>query len=96
MPADFCLHLSEKGATGEHMELIDQLEQRISALLDKLDRLVAENAVLKEEHAEAIKVLKAENDSLKNKLAGERSLTTEAVARIESIVARIKDRAGQE
>ncbi|MDR2669601.1 MAG: cell division protein ZapB [Desulfovibrio sp.] len=78
------------------MELIDQLEQRISALLDKLDRLVAENAVLKEEHAEAIKVLKAENDSLKNKLAGERSLTTEAVARIESIVARIKDRAGQE
>ncbi|MDR2603932.1 MAG: cell division protein ZapB [Desulfovibrio sp.] len=78
------------------MELIEQLEQRISALLDKLDRLVAENAALKKEHAEAIKTLKDENDSLRNELEGERSLTTDAVARIESIVARIKDRAGQE
>jgi DNA-binding MarR family transcriptional regulator len=78
------------------MELIEQLEQRISALLDKLDRLVAENAALKAEHAEAIKALKAENDTLGKELAGERSLTADAVTRIESIVARIKERAGQE
>ncbi|MDR1685542.1 MAG: cell division protein ZapB [Desulfovibrio sp.] len=78
------------------MELIEQLEQRIGALLDKFDRLVAENAALKEEHAKATKALKDENDKLRNELAVERSLTTDAVARIESIVARIKDRAGQE
>jgi hypothetical protein len=78
------------------MELIKQLEQRISALLDKLDRLVAENASLKEGHAKAIKALTDENDKLRNELEGERSLTTDAVARIESIVALIKDRAGQE
>jgi regulator of replication initiation timing len=78
------------------MELIKQLEQRISALLDKLDRLIAENAALKEVHAKAIQALKDENDKLRNELAGERLLTTDAVARIESIVALIKDRAGQE
>ncbi|MDR2123876.1 MAG: cell division protein ZapB [Desulfovibrio sp.] len=78
------------------MELIEQLEQRISAVLDRFDKLVAENAALREGHAEAIKALKDENDKLRNELAGERSLTTDAVARIESIVALIKDRAGQE
>ncbi|MDR1947126.1 MAG: cell division protein ZapB [Desulfovibrio sp.] len=78
------------------MELIEQLEQRISALLDRLDRLVADNAALKDEHSQEIKALKDENESLRNELTRERSLTTEAVARIESIVARIKDRAGQE
>jgi predicted nuclease with TOPRIM domain len=78
------------------MELIEQLEQRISALLDRLDRLVAENAALKEEHLKELQALKDDNESLRNELAGERSMTTEAVARIESIVARIKDRAGQE
>jgi predicted nuclease with TOPRIM domain len=78
------------------MELIEQLEQRISALLDRLDGLVAENAALREEHSREIKVLTDANESLRNELTGERSLTAEAVTRIESIVARIKDRAGQE
>lgn len=77
------------------MELLDQLEQRISALLTRVDALALENASLKEQQAGELAALAEENHGLRRELEQEREKNNAALARIEAIVERIKEQAGE-
>lgn len=72
------------------MELLDLLEQRVSALLVKLDALAAENASLKQAQAQELSALADENKALHDELEKERTRNNTALTRIEALVERIK------
>ncbi|MDR2076081.1 MAG: hypothetical protein LBP61_04005 [Desulfovibrio sp.] len=89
------------------MELLEQLEERVTALLTRLESLAKENASLREQ-AESFPALEEENASLKEKLAGlvalereirslrderdrERQKNRAALTRLDTLVRRMKD-----
>ena len=78
------------------MELLDLLEQRVSALLARVETLSAENASLKREQAGELSVLAEENDALRNDLEKERARNNTALTRIEALVERIKEQTEQQ
>ena len=78
------------------MELLDLLEQRVSALLARVETLSAENASLKREQAGELSALAEENDALRNELEKERARNNTALTRIEALVERIKEQTEQE
>lgn len=78
------------------MEILDQLEQRISALLTDMERLSGENASLRESRARDTEALAEENRQLKHALEHERSRNAEALTRLEKLVERIRVKTDQE
>ncbi|MDR2161248.1 MAG: hypothetical protein LBO77_03810 [Desulfovibrio sp.] len=89
------------------MEILEQLEERVSALLARLEALAKENANLKEQEA-AFLSLQKENEELKKQVAASdavekenRSLRDErdrerqknrvALARVDDIIRRLND-----
>ena len=78
------------------MELLDLLEQRVSALLAKVETLSAENSSLKREQAGELSALAEENDALRNELEKERARNNTALTRIEALVERIKEQTEQQ
>ena len=78
------------------MELLDQLEHRIGALLAKLDALAKENASLKEGKARELASITEENAALKQELERERANTAASLSRLEGIIALIKEQTDQE
>lgn len=78
------------------MELLDLLEQRISALLARLDALQAENVSLKQEQARELAALADENKALRDEMERERARNNTALTRIEALVERIKEQTEQD
>lgn len=78
------------------MELLDQLERRIGALLDTVEALREENASLKEAQARDLAALADESHVLRQELETERAQTATALTRIEALVERIKEQTDQE
>jgi FtsZ-binding cell division protein ZapB len=78
------------------MEILQQLEQRIGALLDRLAALTAENASLKATQERELSALAQENNSLKEELDRERGNNAEALSRIEALIERIKEHTNTE
>ena len=78
------------------MELLDLLEQRVSALLARVEALSAENASPKREQAGELSALAEENDALRNELEKERARNNTALTRIEALVERIKEQTEQQ
>lgn len=78
------------------MELLDLLEQRVSALLTRLNELSAENDSLKQAQAHELSALADENKSLRDELDKERGRNKTALTRIEALVERIKEQTDQE
>ncbi len=76
------------------MELFDRLEQRIGALLARLEDLTRENAALKQANERELGALAEENDALRRALEEERAKNAGALERVEAILARIKSAAG--
>ncbi len=74
------------------MELLDQLERRVAALLTKLEELERENAELRAASGEAAAAQEAEIRRLAAALEDERQKNTSALVRVETLVERIKER----
>jgi hypothetical protein len=94
--AFFLLALRENWGYFTAMELLDQLEQRIGALLAKLDALSTENAALKEGKARELASITGENTALRQELERERAKTAASLSRLEGIIALIKEQTDQE
>lgn len=75
------------------MELFDRLEQRIGALLARLEDLARENAALKQANERELGSLAEENDALRRALEEERARNAGALQRVEAILTRIKSAA---
>jgi hypothetical protein len=73
------------------MELLDLLEQRVSALLARMASLSAENESLQHERARELSALANENAALRDELEKERVRNNTALTRIEALVERIKE-----
>lgn len=76
------------------MELLEQLESHVTALLAKLDRLKAENTRLRAESSAIVAekaVLEEENHKLHESFAKEEALRTEALKRIDALLRRIQE-----
>ena len=78
------------------MELLDQLEQRVTALLARLDALSEENASLRQTQAHELAALTEINQTLREELEVERSRNKTALTRIEALVERIKEQTEHE
>ncbi|MDL2317319.1 cell division protein ZapB [Desulfovibrio sp. OttesenSCG-928-A18] len=72
------------------------MEQRISVLLERYEKLSAENAALREQRAGELSSLERENRFLKEELEKERTVRNKALTRIEALAERIKERSEQE
>ncbi len=77
------------------MELLDLLEQRISGLLGRIKDLEAENQRLSSELVQGSSALGAENERLKSALQEEQDNKAEVLRRIDALLARLKDQAGE-
>ncbi len=77
------------------MEIIEQLEQRVLALLAERDQLKAENNELRQSQAKAFDSLAEEHQALQIQLAREQERNNTALLRIESIVQRLKERVAE-
>lgn len=75
------------------MELLNQLEQRLTELLARLESLAAENASLRQEQERDLASLADENQRLREDLEKMRTRDSSTAARIESLVARIREQA---
>ena len=76
------------------MELLEQLESQVEALLARLDRLKAENANIISESADVAArndALDEENQQLREALENEEKLRTEALNRIDALLRRIQE-----
>ena len=76
------------------MELLEQLESQVEALLDRLDRLKEENAKISAESATMAsenEALDMENQKLREALENEETLRTEALNRIDALLRRIQE-----
>jgi FtsZ-binding cell division protein ZapB len=78
------------------MELLDQLERRIGALLSRVETLAVENAALKTGREQELFSLQEENRALRQELELERSKNSNALTRIEALVERLREQADQE
>lgn len=78
------------------MEILNQLEQRINGLLERITVLTAENAGLRQSQEHELSALVQENSSLRTELEKERGRAAEAQGRIEALIERIKEHTGQE
>lgn len=78
------------------MELLDQLERRVGALLSRVDTLEAENASLKHGREQELSSLHEENRALKQELKLERNKNSSALTRIEALVERLREQADHE
>lgn len=78
------------------MEILNQLEQRINGLLERITILTAENAGLRQSQEHELSALVQDNASLRAELEKERQRSLEAKARIEALIGRIKEHTGQE
>ena len=76
------------------MELLDLLENRISDLLERLERLEGENRRLNNELTQGRDTLLAENQSLKAALEEEKDNKAVVLRRIDALLARLKDQTG--
>ena len=72
------------------MELFEQLEERVTTLISKLESLTAENAALRVQ-AQASLMYEEENATLKEAIAEERRKNEAALARVDAILQRIKE-----
>ena len=76
------------------MELLEQLESQVEALLARLDRLKAENAKINAEYAALAaenEALDMDNQKLREALENEETLRTEALNRIDALLRRIQE-----
>lgn len=78
------------------MELLDQLERQVGALLSRVETLAAENAALKTGREQEAFSLQEENRVLRQELELERSKNSNALTRIETLVERLRVQADQE
>jgi FtsZ-binding cell division protein ZapB len=78
------------------MELLDQLEHRIGALLEKLDALGKENAALKEGKTRELASVTEDNNALRQELERERAKTAASLSRLEGLISLIKEQTDQE
>lgn len=78
------------------MEILNQLEERINVLLDRITVLSAENAGLRQSQEHELSALVQENGSLRAELERERKKASEAQTRIEALIERIKAHTDQE
>ncbi len=78
------------------MELLDQLERRIGALLSRIEALTAENLSLKQEQEDMFSSFQEENQTLKQELELERNKNAGALTRIEALVERLREQAEHE
>jgi cell division protein ZapB len=77
------------------MKILDQLEQRVAALLARTESLVKENASLKEAQARDLDALVEENQALKEALDRERAKNADALKRVEALVGHIREQTDQ-
>ncbi len=77
------------------MELLDLLENRISDLLERLERLEGENRRLNNELTQGRDTLLAENQSLKAALEEEKDNKAVVLRRIDALLSRLKDQTGE-
>lgn len=75
------------------MELLEQLEQQVLALLARVDALNGEKAGRDEAWAEERTALAEENRLLREELQKEQDRNRNALERVEALLARIKERA---
>lgn len=73
------------------MELLNQLEQRINTLLERVKTLAEENASLKQSQEQELAALVQENTTLREELEKERGRNSDALVRIEALIGRIKE-----
>ena len=76
------------------MELLEQLESQVEALLARLDRLKAENAKISAESvalAAENEALDMDNQKLREALENEEKLRTEALNRKDALLRRIQE-----
>lgn len=78
------------------MELLDQLEARITDLLTRIDELARENSRLKENVREELENAHQKNTLLSLELEQEKQRNNAALERIEAILERLKERSGNE
>ena len=78
------------------MELLDQLERQVGALLSRVEALATENAALKAGQDQDASSLQEESRALKQELELERSKNSKALTRIEALVERLRAQADQE
>ncbi|MDR1856296.1 MAG: cell division protein ZapB [Desulfovibrio sp.] len=81
------------------MENLNKLETQISALLEKFDRLRAENASLRESSSGFTSeraALESEVEDLRSQLETETKLRNEAVVRIDTLLNKIQEHNGAE
>jgi cell shape-determining protein MreC len=78
------------------MELLDQLERQVGALVSRVEALAAENAALKAGREQKTVSLQEENRVLRQELELERSKNSTALTRIEALVERLKAQTVQE
>jgi uncharacterized coiled-coil protein SlyX len=74
------------------MELLDQLERRVTSLLTRLDNLSRENVELRKALEVTSAAQEAEIHRLGIALEEERQKNTTALMRVETLVDRIKER----
>lgn len=72
------------------MEVLEQLEERVNALLTGMDSLAAENAELKA-RLETFSELEEDNRRLRQAVSEERDKNEAALTRVNSILAKLKD-----
>ena len=77
------------------MELLDLLEQRVSALVTDMEVLRKENDKLREEASVGLAVLAEENAYLKHALEEEQQIKGAVLKRIDGLLQRLKDVAGE-
>lgn len=78
------------------MEILNQLEERISGLLERVTVLTAENASLRHSQEHELSAIVQENNTLRSELEEERRRNSEAHTRIEALIGRIRAHTGQE
>ena len=78
------------------MELLDQLERQVGALLSRVEALTAENAALKAARGQETASLQGESRALRQKLELEQNKNSTALMRIEALVERLRAQADQE
>lgn len=72
-------------------ELLDLLEERVTALIDEVRDLRRDNAQMKQELKEKIDSLAEENSALRDTLAQEQNTRETAASRIDALLQRLTE-----